>query len=93
MKHGYANGDNNEKVDVTKGNPTDYEKQLTQNTGKPTVTAAAALVEALKVFSAKKIAHFVVQFETEKKVLQTKEFIPEISKNFTQHLLPDPPGG
>jgi arylmalonate decarboxylase len=39
-----------------KGNPTDYEKQLTQNTGKPTVTAAAALVEALKVFSAKKIA-------------------------------------
>ena len=38
-----------------KGNPTDYEKQLTQNTGKPTVTAAAALVEALKTFSAKKI--------------------------------------
>ena len=38
-----------------KGNPTDYEKQLTQNTGKPTVTAAAALIEALKVFSAKKI--------------------------------------
>ena len=38
-----------------KGNPIDYEKQLTQNTGKPTVTAAAALVEALKTFSAKKI--------------------------------------
>ena len=34
-----------------KGNPTDYEKQLTQNTGKPTVTAAAALIEALKVLS------------------------------------------
>ena len=38
-----------------KGNPIDYEKQLTQNTGKPTVTSAAALVEALKTFSAKKI--------------------------------------
>ena len=38
-----------------KGNPTDYEKKLTRKTGKPTVTAAAALVEALRVFSAKRI--------------------------------------
>ena len=38
-----------------KGNPTDYEKKLTRETGKPTVTAAAALVEALRVFSAKRI--------------------------------------
>ena len=38
-----------------KGDPQDYERQLSHNTGKPTVTAAAALVEALKVFSAKKI--------------------------------------
>lgn len=39
-----------------KGNPRDYEEKLTKETGKPTVTAAAALVEALRSFGAKKVA-------------------------------------
>ena len=38
-----------------RGNPLVYEEKLTSKTGKPTVTAAAALVEALKVFNAKRI--------------------------------------
>ena len=38
-----------------KGNPKVYETELSKKTGKPTVTAAAALVEAMRVFKAKNI--------------------------------------
>ena len=38
-----------------KGNPIVYETELSKKTGKPTVTAAAALVEAMRVFKAKNI--------------------------------------
>jgi arylmalonate decarboxylase len=39
-----------------KGNPRDYEAKLSRETGKPTVTAAAALVEALGALWAKRVA-------------------------------------
>ncbi|MDA1309842.1 MAG: aspartate/glutamate racemase family protein [Proteobacteria bacterium] len=39
-----------------KGNPADYEELLSQKIGKPTVTAAGALVAALEAFGAKRIA-------------------------------------
>ena len=39
-----------------KGNPADYEELLSAKIGKPTVTAAGALVAALNAFGAKRIA-------------------------------------
>ena len=39
-----------------KGNPRDYEEKLSKETGRPTVTAAAALVDALGALGAKRVA-------------------------------------
>ncbi len=39
-----------------KGDPRDYERKLSAEAGKPTVTAAAALVAALEAFGARRIA-------------------------------------